>query len=67
MGQLSCQKIHRHRGEIFIVASGDTRVKTFCIYRWRRDDDSDLDTYEVDLDTCGRCRPKCSWPYRRFE
>ena len=31
--------------------------------------DSDLhtDTYEVDLDTCGRCRPKCSWPYRRFE
>ena len=41
--------------EIFIAASGDTRVKTFCVYRWSSDDDSDLhtDTYEVDLDTCG--------------
>jgi len=42
-------------GKIFIAASGATRVKTFRVYRWSPDDDSNprIDTYEVDLDTCG--------------
>jgi succinate dehydrogenase / fumarate reductase, iron-sulfur subunit len=42
-------------GKIFIAASGATRVKTLRVYRWSPDDDSNprIDTYEVDLDTCG--------------
>jgi hypothetical protein len=42
-------------GKIFIAASGATRVRTFRVYRWSPDDDSNprIDTYEVDLDTCG--------------
>jgi hypothetical protein len=31
-------------GKIFIAASGASRVKTFCVYRWSPDDDSDLHT-----------------------
>jgi succinate dehydrogenase iron-sulfur subunit len=39
----------------FIAASGATRVKTSRVYRWSPEDDSNprIDTYEVDLDTCG--------------
>jgi succinate dehydrogenase / fumarate reductase iron-sulfur subunit len=42
-------------GNTFIAASGATRVKTFRVYRWSPDDDANprIDTYEVDLDTCG--------------
>ena len=42
-------------GKVFIAASGATRVKTFRVYRWIPDDESNprVDTYEVDLDTCG--------------
>src|SRR5260370_11079567 len=42
-------------GKVFIAASGATRVKTFRVYRWSPDDDSNprIDTYEVDVDTCG--------------
>jgi len=42
-------------GKIFIAPSGATRVKTFRVYRRSPDDDSNprIDTYEVDLDTCG--------------
>ena len=58
MGRLSRQKTPPSpRGNLY-SRLGDTRVKTFCVFRWSPDDDSDLhtDTYEVDLDTCGRCR-----------
>src|SRR6266404_2415069 len=42
-------------GKTFIASSGATRVKTLRVYRWSPDDDSNprIDTYEVDLDTCG--------------
>jgi len=42
-------------GKTFTAASGATRVKTFRVYRWSLDDDSNprIDPYEVDLDTCG--------------
>jgi 2Fe-2S iron-sulfur cluster binding domain len=42
-------------GNTFIAASGATHVKTFRVYRWSPDDDANprIDTYEVDLDTCG--------------
>jgi succinate dehydrogenase / fumarate reductase, iron-sulfur subunit len=42
-------------GNTFKAALGATRVKTFRVYRWRPDDDSNprIDIYEVDLDTCG--------------
>jgi succinate dehydrogenase / fumarate reductase, iron-sulfur subunit len=42
-------------GNAFVAASGATRVKTFRVYRWSPDDDANprIDTYEVDLDTCG--------------
>lgn len=42
-------------GNTFIAASGASRVKAFRVYRWSPDDDANprIDTYEVDLDTCG--------------
>ena len=42
-------------GKTFIAVSGATRVKTLRVYRWSPDDDWNprIDTYEVDLDTCG--------------
>ena len=42
-------------GNTFKAATGATRVKTFWVYRWSPDDDSNprIDTYDVDLDTCG--------------
>ena len=42
-------------GNTFIAASGATHVKMFRVYRWSPDDDENprIDTYEVDLDTCG--------------
>ena len=42
------------KGKTF-KAEGATRVKRFLIYRWDPDNDDNprLDTYEVDLDTCG--------------
>src|SRR5258707_6212516 len=61
-------------GKVFIAASGATRVKTFRVYRWSPDDDSNprIDTYEVDLDTCGpkgldaliRSRTRSTRPWR---
>ena len=42
-------------GSTFVAAPTAKRVKTFRIYRWSPDDDSNprIDTFEVDLDTCG--------------
>ena len=42
------------KGKTF-KAEGATRVKRFLIYRWDPDNDDNprVDTYEVDLDTCG--------------
>ena len=42
-------------GKVFTAASGTTRVKMFRVYRWSPDDESNprIDTYELDLDTCG--------------
>src|SRR5258708_33573468 len=57
MVQRSCPKKKSTvtEGKTFTAASGATRVKTFRVYRWSLDDDSNprIDTYEVDLDTCG--------------
>ncbi len=42
-------------GNVFIAASGATRVKTFRVYRWSPGEDLNprIDAYEVDVDTCG--------------
>ena len=43
------------KGKHFPVKNGGKNVRTFKIYRWSPDDDSNprTDTYEVDLDACG--------------
>ncbi len=43
------------KGETFPAAAGATRIKNFEVYRWDPDsgDNPRLDTFEVDLDTCG--------------
>jgi succinate dehydrogenase / fumarate reductase iron-sulfur subunit len=42
-------------GRAFKAPAGARRVKTFGIYRWSPDDDSNprMDRYEIDLDDCG--------------
>ncbi|MGH7161561.1 MAG: 2Fe-2S iron-sulfur cluster-binding protein, partial [Acetobacteraceae bacterium] len=42
-------------GRTYKAPAGARRVKAFRIYRWNPDDGAKprLDTYEVDLDTCG--------------
>jgi succinate dehydrogenase / fumarate reductase iron-sulfur subunit len=42
-------------GRAFKAPAGARRVKTFNIYRWSPDDDSNprMDRYEIDLDDCG--------------
>jgi succinate dehydrogenase / fumarate reductase iron-sulfur subunit len=42
-------------GRAFKAPAGARRVKTFSIYRWSPDDDSNprMDRYEIDLDDCG--------------
>jgi succinate dehydrogenase / fumarate reductase, iron-sulfur subunit len=42
-------------GRLFKAPAGAKRVRSFKIYRWTPDDGQNpsLDTYEVDLDTCG--------------
>src|SRR5713101_428834 len=42
-------------GETYKAAAGTKNVKTFKVYRWTPDDGQKprVDTYEVDLDTCG--------------
>ncbi len=43
------------KGKTVKAADGAKRVKRFNVYRWSPDDDSNpvVDTYEVDLDSCG--------------
>ena len=43
------------KGVHHAAAEGATNTKTFQLYRWSPDDDSNprLDTFEVDLDSCG--------------
>ena len=43
------------KGKTFAAVAGATRVKKFKVYRWDPDtgDNPRIDTYEVDLDTCG--------------
>ena len=43
------------QGRRFPAAAGSTRVRSFKVYRWSPDDgrNPSLDTYEVDLDSCG--------------
>jgi len=43
------------KGRTYKAPAGATRVKNFHIYRWQPDLDENphLDTYEVDLDSCG--------------
>src|SRR6267154_341269 len=42
-------------GETYKAAAGTKNIKTFKVYRWSADDGQKprIDTYEVDLDTCG--------------
>ena len=42
-------------GETYKAAAGTKNIKTFKVYRWTPDDGQKprVDTYEVDLDTCG--------------
>jgi succinate dehydrogenase / fumarate reductase iron-sulfur subunit len=42
-------------GKTFPKPDGATNLKTFNVYRWSPDDDKNpaIDTYHVDLDTCG--------------
>ena len=42
-------------GDTYKAPAGATRIKTFKVYRWTSDDGKNprLDTYEVDLATCG--------------
>jgi succinate dehydrogenase / fumarate reductase iron-sulfur subunit len=42
-------------GDTYKAPAGATRIKTFKVYRWTPDDGKNprVDTYEVDLDTCG--------------
>src|ERR1700741_3161555 len=42
-------------GKTYPAAAGAKRVRNFKIYRWSPDDGQNprMDTYEVDLDTCG--------------
>ena len=43
------------KGQHFPAKSGGKNLRTFKIYRWSPDDDSNprTDTYEIDLDACG--------------
>jgi succinate dehydrogenase / fumarate reductase iron-sulfur subunit len=43
------------KGKAFKAPEGAKRTKTFSIYRWSPDEGANprMDTYEVDLDTCG--------------
>jgi len=43
------------KGKHFPAKSGAKNTRTFKIYRWSPDDDSNprTDTYEIDLDSCG--------------
>src|ERR1700680_2038726 len=42
-------------GETYKAAAGTKNIKAFKVYRWTPDDGKNpsLDTYEVDMDTCG--------------
>ena len=44
------------KGQTYKLAKPATRTRVFKIYRWSPDDDSNptLDSYEIDLDNCGR-------------
>ncbi|MFZ5833840.1 MAG: succinate dehydrogenase iron-sulfur subunit [Pseudomonadota bacterium] len=43
------------KGKTFKAPAGTKNIRTFHIYRWSPDDDSNprLDTYEIDTDSCG--------------
>ena len=43
------------KGKTFPAPAGATRTRNFKVYRWNPDDGDNprLDTFEVDLDTCG--------------
>ena len=43
------------KGKTFAAEAGATRIKKFKVYRWdpATGDNPRIDTYEVDLDTCG--------------
>ncbi len=43
------------KGNIFKAPAGTKNIRKFQIYRWSPDDDKNprLDTYEVDMDSCG--------------
>ncbi|AQS85607.1 MAG: succinate dehydrogenase iron-sulfur subunit [Acetobacter aceti] len=43
------------KGQLFPAPAGSKNVRTFKIYRWTPDDDSNpvMDTYEIDIDTIG--------------
>jgi succinate dehydrogenase iron-sulfur subunit len=42
-------------GKTHAAPAGATKLRTFKVYRWNPDDEDNpsIDTYEVDLDTCG--------------
>jgi succinate dehydrogenase / fumarate reductase, iron-sulfur subunit len=42
-------------GRTYKAPEGAKNVRTFVVYRWNPDDDANprMDTYEVDMDTCG--------------
>ena len=43
------------KGKNFPAPEGASNTKTFRVYRWSPDDDKNpsIDTYEIDLDSCG--------------
>lgn len=56
MVELTLPKNSRvQKGKTHKAPSGATNVRKFQIYRWSPDDDENprMDTYEVDMDTCG--------------
>ena len=48
------------KGKHFPAPAGSRHVRTFKVYRWNPDDGQNprVDTYDVDLATCGPMRSK---------
>ena len=53
--KLPSNSIVKQNGNVFKAPAGATNVRTFKIYRYNPDSSENprIDTYEVDLDSCG--------------
>ena len=54
-------------GKTVTAANNALNKKTFKIYRWDPDSGENprMDTFEIDLDTCGPMVPRCTAPHQR--